>query len=450
MEENCSNRCRACLSENDSMLSLFDVYEHDLTLAMILKSCIKDVQVAENDGLPSYLCDNCILVLTQFYNFTVVYEESGQYLRSLFKKNIELLPISLTSSVDISSLKEEQREEALQESEENLINSSTIFFVESDVNVEEKTDALDIKVETPEGTNDLQSDVEKLETKVSDNTTVYEDVTKYDCNICGEAHLYAASFQQHMRVKHRITDIDCQPYSSAVKVRVFEVPKKKVAEIQKLETVGSYFCKFCNKQCAYEGQLQQHLRSHEAPKKFVCEVCGARFVRKTYLDDHKEGHSLEKKHVCKFCGKAFRRRTVLRAHKRVHTHPNHYVCELCGRAFTNSSTLKTHKLLIHVRERKFQCMICNLNFPLKSTLTKHLLRHQKRENGEKGFPCNECPMQYKDKSSLKRHVESKHQGMLELIPCYDCPKRYTSKANLMKHIRRHHNGTVTIAEEVIV
>lgn len=38
---NFENTCRACLKEGEAMLSLFEVYEHDLTLAMILESCIR-------------------------------------------------------------------------------------------------------------------------------------------------------------------------------------------------------------------------------------------------------------------------------------------------------------------------------------------------------------------------------------------------------------------------
>ncbi|KAK4876245.1 hypothetical protein RN001_012667 [Aquatica leii] len=450
MEDNCNNKCRACLSENDAMLSLFEVYEHDLTLAMILKSCISNVEVSENDGLPSYLCDNCILVLTQFYNFTVVYEESDRYLKSLFKKNIKHVPINIPVEVDVSELKEEQKDEVLELQEVCELtdsNSGDVLFGENELKqqIEElKEEVLDEK--DPQLTEQL--DV------VTTIMPVYEEVTKYECTICGEAHLYASAFQQHMRVKHRMSDIDCKPYASKIQIKVFEnLPKKPIQTQVKTdegEDPSSYVCKYCNKKCAYAGQLQQHLKLHEGNKKYICEVCGACFIRKTYLDDHKEGHSTEKKHVCKFCGKAFRRRTVLRAHKRVHTHPNHYVCEICGRAFTNSSTLKTHKLLIHIRERNFHCVICNLKFPLKSTLNKHILRHQKRENGEKGFNCSQCPMQYRDKSSLKRHVESKHQGTIELIPCYDCPKRYTSKANLLKHIKRHHSANMVVAEEVVL
>ncbi|KAF5307936.1 hypothetical protein FQR65_LT06503 [Abscondita terminalis] len=444
MEDNCVNKCRACLSDNDAMLSLFEVYEHDLTLAMILKSCISSVEVAENDGLPSYLCDNCILVLTQFYNFTVVYEESDRYLKSLFKKNIPTTPINTPVYINIQQLKEEQVVEVQETCDSTVLpdsNDDETVFVEN--NIEHVVCKNEIVEET---------EVVEQSSQISSVNPIYEEVIKYECTICGEAHLFASAFQQHMRVKHRLSDIDCKPYASRIQIKVFENPKKSAPLKSEGEdaTASSFVCKYCNKKCSYAGQLQQHLKLHEGNKKYICEVCGACFIRKTYLDDHKEGHSTEKKHVCKFCGKAFRRRTVLRAHKRVHTHPNHYVCEICGRAFTNSSTLKTHKLLIHTRERNFHCLICNLKFPLKSTLNKHILRHQKRENGEKGFNCSQCPMQYRDKSSLKRHVESKHQGTVELIPCYDCPKRYTSKANLMKHVKRHHSSNMVVAEEVVL
>ncbi|KAB0794295.1 hypothetical protein PPYR_11134 [Photinus pyralis] len=458
MEENCSNKCRACLTEGEPMLSLFEVYEHDLTLAMILTNCISNIQISEDDGLPPYICDSCILIVTQFYNFTVIYEESDRHLRSLCTKEIELLQSPV--EVELNSYKQEQEsefetpnheEEDEDEDAESKDSSSNDFLVD-----ESQDDDLIAELESPSAKESEElTEFIKTENDHTENEmqTVFEDVVKYECTICGEEHLYATPFQQHMRVKHQMTDIDCESYASKVRVKVYQSEPK--AETQtpevKLECADSdLICKFCSKQFSYVTQLQQHLKLHDVNKKYVCEVCGARFIRKTYLDDHKEGHSTEKKHVCKFCGKAFRRRTVLRAHKRVHTHPNHYVCEVCGRAFTNSSTLKTHKLLIHIRERNFHCVICNLSFPLKSTLNKHIIRHQKRENGEKGFSCSQCPMQYKDKSSLKRHVDAKHQGKIELIPCYGCPRKYSSKANLMKHIRRHHSPNMVVAEEVVL
>lgn len=451
MEENCSNKCRACLTQDEPMLSLFEVYEHDLTLAMILKNCIGNIEVSENDGLPQYLCDSCVLVLTQFYNFTVIYEESDRYLQSLCTKNVELLPVHSPEVVMCNDVKDEHKNILDSHQDDDDISKDNVSndIVVDQNNCENEDFITQLETSTTKQSEDL-TDLIKLENE----ELMFEDVTKYECTICGEEHLYSSPFQQHMRLKHQMNDIDCENYASKVRIKVFQTSPKTETKVEHTKSEGNedinLTCKFCNKNFVYVTQLQQHLKLHDANKKYVCEVCGARFIRKTYLDDHKEGHSTEKKHVCKFCGKAFRRRTVLRAHKRVHTHPNHYVCEECGRAFTNSSTLKTHKLLIHIRERNFHCVICNLKFPLKSTLNKHIIRHQKRENGEKGFNCTQCPMQYKDKSSLKRHVNAKHQGRIELIPCYGCSKKYSSKANLMKHIRRHHSQSMVVAEEVVL
>ncbi|KAF2895092.1 hypothetical protein ILUMI_11080 [Ignelater luminosus] len=501
MEFNVDNKCRACLAEGDEMMSLFEVYEHDLTLASILQSCIS-TEINEDDGLPSRLCDNCILVLIQFYNFTVVYEQSEKELKSLLNKSNKKLETNSVGDVqtDVHSNEFIKDELLLTDTSHRLGNVATIVNLDvsrerepantyqenldyfelksSDYYIEEKqeiniadyvkreTNVLDeLKKENilSDGIDNSNSETEYLQVHVADADDVevkkeeetveqeniyeeYETITKYECSICGEAHLFVSSFQQHMRVKHLMPDIDCKEYARRVRIKVnprmqqnyqFTCLSQQQEEFSENET--KYTCKVCDKEFSTSSSLQQHSKLHDVNKKYVCEICGQRFIRKNYLSDHMEGHSTEKNHICKFCGKAFRRRTVLRAHKRVHTHPNHYVCEQCGRAFTNSSTLKTHRMLIHIKERNFKCVICNLTFPLKSTLNKHVLRHQKRENGEKGFNCIYCEMQYRDKSSLKRHIEIKHQGRVQLVCCPDCPKKYTSKANLVKHRQRHHS-----------
>lgn len=42
------------------------------------------VQV-DDDGLPRYLCEKCVTTVTQFYNFTVVYEQNVAQLRELLQ-----------------------------------------------------------------------------------------------------------------------------------------------------------------------------------------------------------------------------------------------------------------------------------------------------------------------------------------------------------------------------
>lgn len=36
----------------------------------------------ENDGLPKYLCENCTSTLTEFYNFSIIYEQNVAQLKA--------------------------------------------------------------------------------------------------------------------------------------------------------------------------------------------------------------------------------------------------------------------------------------------------------------------------------------------------------------------------------
>lgn len=256
---------------------------------------------------------------------------------------------------------------------------------------------------------------------------LYQRVTKYRCSFCEEEHLIRTSFEQHVRMKHKATDIDCKDYACITNIKVPDFVKNLTFSSIRTGVINP---KPKTNKIKVKAELYKH--TDEASKRFICDICGQGFIRNSYLVDHLDGHGNERKHVCKLCGKSFKRRSVLSAHKRIHTHPQYYICEHCGRAFNNGSVLRTHqyvgamqfeidnmyiirlhfrRLLIHQRDqRNFACQICEMTFPLKASLNRHLARHQKRESGEKGFDCQNCSMQYRDKSSLMRHLKMKHQG----------------------------------------
>nr|XP_022900736.1 zinc finger protein 117 isoform X1 [Onthophagus taurus] len=142
-------------------------------------------------------------------------------------------------------------------------------------------------------------------------------------------------------------------------------------------------------------------------QKYICEICGFISNKNSYLKAHMETHS-EPQFSCEFCPKIFRRRTILIRHRRLHTEPRRYICENCGLKFNDPSTLKQHKTLIHLRPNNFECVICKQTFSLKSTLDKHIKRHSHKDGIVKEFVCDECGMEYYDKSSLKRHFLIKH------------------------------------------
>lgn len=269
--------------------------------------------------------------------------------------------------------------------------------------------------------------------------TLYEERTKYECKDCGDTFLFSSGIVSHMYKKHEMQDINPDDYGVKIFVKLKRHPRDQILLDQKIPVeVQSWRtkCIICKQTFDTPEILKEHMAVH---KTYVCEVCGKSFIKKSYLDDHREAHGTEKNYTCRYCNKSFKRRTVLVKHKRIHTNPRQCVCETCGKRFNDNGTLKTHRLLLHIKDRKYKCDICSQSFALKPTLDKHIKRHSKRENDIKDFACDECGMKYRDKSSLNRHVLSKHSGINSKVQCEECGKEYTSTTNLLKHKRAHHN-----------
>lgn len=428
--------------------------------------------------MPRYLCESCVTVITEFYNFTVIYEENVAQLKGLLDAKTEggLLQEQdeegeyFTYETVENQVSGDEKQEAHEESEDQTVAikresaeeeeaNSTFGFVKSELILnayEEETDetmhseGTGVSDET-EGTSHSIVNQEATVPRIIENEdgTMYEEKTKYECKDCGDTFLFSSGIVSHMYKKHQIQDIDPDDYGMKIFVRIKRHPKntkEHIAIKKSYEKMDDWNpkCVICKRVFDTIDSLKEHMLIH---KTFVCEVCGNSFIKKSYLDDHREAHGTEKRYKCKFCNKCFKRRTVLVKHKRIHTHPRQCVCEVCGKRFNDNGTLKTHRLLLHIKERKYKCMICNQSFPLKPTLDKHIRRHMKRENGEKDYACDQCDMRYRDKSSLNRHQLAKHSGLNYKVRCEDCGKEYTSTTNLFKHRRIHHKDSSNFVQD---
>lgn len=416
----------------------------------------------EDDGLPRYMCEKCVSIITEFYNFSVIYEENINQLKALLESKVAE-ETQEDDAKDVEFVREAETEISNDEGElqvkkevEDQSNFSDQFLVKAELSdyIEEEQETMNseetaLSDETESTTHSVVNFPQQKTTPriiENDDGTMYEEKTKYECKSCGDTFLYSSGIASHMYKKHRMQDIDPENYAEKIYLKVKKYPDgtglgyshpniKK--QYEKLDVLCPK-CIICKQLFGTIDELKEHMAIH---KTFVCEVCGNSFIKKSYLDDHREAHGTEKRYKCKFCNKCFKRRTVLVKHKRIHTHPRQCICEVCGKRFNDNGTLKTHRLLLHIKERKFKCMICNQSFPLKPTLDKHIRRHMKRENGEKDFSCDKCDMKYRDKSSLNRHQLTKHSAVDYKVQCVDCGKEYTSTTNLFKHRRIHHKET---------
>ena len=57
---------------------------------------------------------------------------------------------------------------------------------------------------------------------------------------------------------------------------------------------------------------------------------------------------------------------------------------------------------------------------------------------QRPFKCNFCDKTFRQPESVRRHVESVHDGAR--YPCEFCTQTFTLKSNLGTHIRKKHNS----------
>jgi uncharacterized Zn-finger protein len=111
-------------------------------------------------------------------------------------------------------------------------------------------------------------------------------------------------------------------------------------------------------------------------------------------------------------------------------------CDVCPMAFKRKWDLKRH-MLIHGDTRSFKCELCQKDFRLKTTLDSHYLTHV--DNGLKPHKCDICGMSYKRVNSLYLHKQRVHAPDGKVI-CNFCGKTFTSHGWLVKHQAATHQG----------
>jgi len=58
------------------------------------------------------------------------------------------------------------------------------------------------------------------------------------------------------------------------------------------------------------------------------------------------------------------------------------------------------------------------------------------------YPCSQCQHVATTANNLKKHVESKHEGVR--YPCSHCEHAATNAYNLKKHVKSKHKGDIHV------
>ncbi|GLV44435.1 Parkin Interacting Substrate [Carabus blaptoides fortunei] len=306
-------------------------------LSEIITFCVS-LEVAENDGLPSQICIQCMEELCRYYKFKLQCQKSDETLRYY---------INLTES-------EIKNEDTLTDDLENVVIKHEVEVTSDDNAIKKSKKKLHVKQST---TNSVESECydEDGWSDVSwslDNSSDREKQIKITnsgppfmckrCDICFET--------SDELVEHKLT---------------VKHPRKR-----------THLCTICSKAFTYS-QLKVHMRSHTREKPFSCQ-------------EHVRTHTGETPFVCSYCGKSFTQSGQLRTHVKKHTSSNgdtnlrSHQCNICEKLFQTKSILKTH-MLIH-GEKSFLCSDCGRGFVSLAGLHSHSKTH----TGVKPYPCSVC------------------------------------------------------------
>jgi len=108
-------------------------------------------------------------------------------------------------------------------------------------------------------------------------------------------------------------------------------------------------------------------------------------------------------------------------------------CPICGKLFKKPYSLRRHIQTLHEGERGEKCPVCSKSFKDKSALRNHVKGH----TDERPFSCTQCNKTFRRKDSLTYHMSS-HTDQKSFI-CLHCAKPFRNLKDLKSHEKLMHN-----------
>ncbi|XP_070497896.1 zinc finger protein 43-like [Chironomus tepperi] len=226
---------------------------------------------------------------------------------------------------------------------------------------------------------------------------------------------------------------------------------------------GKNICKFCEKKCNSESNLNQHMKNiHPTEFDLInCEMCNRRFFGKQRMEIH-----MKKKHPdgqinqfeCDFDGKIYKTKIKPKSLKveedeaippkirecqvilkdikqqfgsnelklfeeislneRISCKLEKYSCKYCGKSLSSKNCLKTHMKNVHsTKFTLFNCALCNRRFFKKNSVETHMKK--KHPDGQiDQFECDFDGKIFKTKNKLYTYMGCH----LSLVECQICHK----------------------------
>ncbi|XP_055627074.1 zinc finger protein 260-like isoform X2 [Toxorhynchites rutilus septentrionalis] len=463
--------CRTCMS--DRSIQLVPVYSKldDAFIANIIMECTS-IQIHENDGLPTNICQQCMETLRLLTTFIRTARDSDRQLRKIFKSEYSLSlaidPVLVVDSSKGDGLSNDT--DVFQFAEVKIEPSETLHPEEN----EGSDEAISSDSNSDDGRDSLRDDSDKS----SDET---ESNSDWDGSDQGE---YSTPREHKVRRKPgpkprpKSSDSDDRPALNKRKPRTDEEVLMNEYE-QELYTVidiekDKHICCGCllifnTAQELDSHRGKTHVRRRESSptknsSKIICDGCLRKYKSKRRVNYHRERvRQLQTIWECNKCKNRFSEATRRRSHAKKHPHKEGptaivapikevvqqelgWICcaQACGQSFPTEKELITHALKAHQinkqeaeleenQNKPVQCQVCYRRFHDKNGL----INHQQRLYRLHKYQCALCGLQFNSGGRLTEH-ELTHQNE-KPFKCEVCDKAFTQKGNLKTHMSVHTN-----------
>ena len=426
-----NSSCRLCIT-NPGEVSIYSITE-GIQINKKIVYCCGNVNIEENDGLPTYICNLCECELKNCYDFILKCEESDKKLRST---QLTYFNVECNTKIEIKTETEIDHDSSIDDVTETPYESPT----------EEIKQEVDDKIKT------VRKKKVKLYKKRKSST-----ISK--CNVCGRICPNASTLVIHMRSHTNERPYAC---SSCEKTYKDSGSLKRHTERTHLKDKRkrNFICENCGKGFFSKNEVKIHMRVHTGETPYACAYCPARFTQISALQRHQFRHTGVKTHKCLTCLKKFCTKDELNSHSAVHSTIKKFVCSICNALFKFKNNLRKH-VRSHSEDYKFICNYCGRNFSMKGNLKLHIERlhssksgycdicvknvsnmevHMWKHTGERPLKCDLCSSSFSDQNSLARHINFRHKQPDRYKCNVDgCPLKFPSRPMLDFHVAKLHS-----------
>ncbi|XP_017791924.1 PREDICTED: zinc finger protein 675-like [Habropoda laboriosa] len=465
---NMNRICRICLTEGTNLSSIFctDQEVNDFSgLPQKIQVC-GSIEIHEQDGLPSLICDICIYKASVAHEFRQQCQHSDAKLRMYYNKPAKTTIMDAYTQTESEIRTLLPKKQSIQEDyfvkEEMQITSNSQEYIQScdsycrnesslsTSQIDMQNEKLFICSIGFEGSKEMEKEPCISENNVNQTSFIQEsnndivETVDMQTKPKGGQNINQSSEENDKKQVDEFLDENIlndndkederilQKRTSARKVK--SVPNKTYSE----DEIDDNYCDSSNDD------------QDSGESKFKCKVCSKCYSTQRGLKKHSLVHG--KKHKCNVCSKMFYKLENMENHKKIHA-SKPLACQLCHACFSKpqslvrhlkSHTEKVNNMIkqINTDEQKderepkkemkleddtddenstvnevydfenapelYKCEICSQYCSSLKNLKRHTLVH-----GDKKYSCTVCKKWFFRPDTLKKHAEKHGHGLLD-------------------------------------